>query len=341
MQASDAGWTTYANCGLRSHTETPTLNAAPASPAASQSSLLSELASMLDAGAHETGEVDATRLPMPGEAAPLILIEEHNSDTRLLLKTECYPGGSLRVIAKQVDVSGNPVIVGGTPLRLKREKSEQERVDSSVQRTKKTIRQRCMAFSVDRLLTLTYKENMQDRRRCYEDTARFIQRCQSVNLIPKYIAVPELQSRGAWHVHIVLRGYMPVRIMRRIWREIVGEYEGKPNGNVNIAYRKRGALAQTPWRLANYLGKYIGKSVEQAAPGERTFWASEWNNLAPVCRTKLLDSGVTLTQVVSLLASLIAHRRQKGELRTVEWWQPRKPTTGPPGYQPPILIWAA
>lgn len=55
-------------------------------------------------------------------------------------------------------------------------------------------------------VTLTYKENMTDTKRLYQDYRRFWQRfcwwCQSEGYErPEYITVQEPQGRGAWHVH--------------------------------------------------------------------------------------------------------------------------------------------
>jgi hypothetical protein len=281
---------------------------------------------------------DAADGRVAGASGSLDLIEGHKSQgKRLLLKTETYPAGPRRVVLKEVNVAEvDPIIVGGTPLRIKREKDQQERVDSSVQRTRKTIRQRCMAFKADRLLTLTYRENMTDRRRAYQDTVRFIQRCRLVNLLPVYVAVPEQQKRGAWHVHIACRGYMPVITLRRIWREVVGQFEGMPNGNIDLSYRHRGE--SNPWRIASYLSKYIGKAIAQSEAGDRTFWASEWGGSEPLEQVRLLPDGATLTQVLAIIADHLAAKAEKGHVKEVDCWMPRSKDGKPPGI---YVFWAA
>lgn len=275
-------------------------------------------------------------------AAPAVpaldLIERHNSTEtptptpRVLVKTESYPTGARRVLIRQLSPELDPIIVGGTPARTKRDRSEQERVESSVARTRKTIRQRCMSFKADRLLTLTYRENMEDRERAYRDAVRFIAACRRANLLPKYVAVAERQKRGAWHIHMACRGYMPVMTLRRIWRGIVGQ----DNGNIDLSYRHR--AQNNPWRIAAYLSKYIGKAIEQCQPGDRTFWASEWSGEQPVERVRLMAPGVTLTQVKVVALALLDEMRTKGVIQSVDEWAPRKKGSDPP---PLFVFWAA
>lgn len=59
-------------------------------------------------------------------------------------------------------------------------------------------------------ITLTYAENMTDSKRLYTDFKNFMKRLKyyAKNTLgrsaPEYIAVAEPQSRGAWHMHLIL-----------------------------------------------------------------------------------------------------------------------------------------
>lgn len=55
-----------------------------------------------------------------------------------------------------------------------------------------------------RWVTLTYAENMQDLVRLYRDFGAFVKRLRRRWGSCEYIAVPEPQRRGAWHMHLVL-----------------------------------------------------------------------------------------------------------------------------------------
>ena len=56
-------------------------------------------------------------------------------------------------------------------------------------------------------ITLTYKENMQDTEKLYNDFKNFMKRLKYKFKDYKfeYIAVAEPQERGAWHLHILLK----------------------------------------------------------------------------------------------------------------------------------------
>lgn len=72
-------------------------------------------------------------------------------------------------------------------------------------------------------LTLTYKENMQDTRRLYEDLRKFVAKMQRRLGTIKYLTAVEPQQRGAWHAHVLLKQmtshatYMPVEEIAELW----------------------------------------------------------------------------------------------------------------------------
>lgn len=76
-------------------------------------------------------------------------------------------------------------------------------------------------------VTLTYRENMRDAQRLYEDFHAFIKRLrrylQREGHPPvEYIAAAEPQGRGAWHLHVLLlfpekAPFIPNAHMARLW----------------------------------------------------------------------------------------------------------------------------
>lgn len=69
-------------------------------------------------------------------------------------------------------------------------------------------------------ITLTYKENMCDTKRLYEDFRRFWQRIKRKYAIEGYLAAFEPQERGAWHCHLITIGgaeYVPNDEIAQEW----------------------------------------------------------------------------------------------------------------------------
>lgn len=123
----------------------------------------------------------------------------------------------------------------------------------AVSRAKTTIRRTIMAAGLDHLLTLTYRENMQDTVRGWSDFVKFVRLVRAHIPHWPYIAVMELQERGAIHFHIAVANRQDVPLLRRLWHTVVG---GPEMGNIDVQYF-RGRKA----RLAKYLAKYISKDL--------------------------------------------------------------------------------
>jgi hypothetical protein len=116
-----------------------------------------------------------------------------------------------------------------------------------------------LGANLTHLLTLTYRENVTDFNRASVDLNRFVRKVK-FHLPPwLYVAVAEQQERGAWHWHLAVRGRQDVELLRRLWREIVGE------GNVDVSAPK-GTRKDQRLYLVQYLGKYLVKAF---ATGDR------------------------------------------------------------------------
>lgn len=132
-----------------------------------------------------------------------------------------------------------------------------------------------------KFLTLTYKENMTDYARLSGDFDLFKHRLE-YHLQEKiqYVCVPEQQTRGAWHLHVMLYcSFLPIDTLKRLWNEIRGE------GGFNV---KR---VQHVHNVGKYIGKYIGKDFEEndALTGRKRFWCSQGFTRRPT-RFRLFDN---------------------------------------------------
>lgn len=108
------------------------------------------------------------------------------------------------------------------------------------------------------LLTLTYKENMQDYEKARKDFDKFIKRLKyhyKLNL--KYIRVIELQKRGAIHFHIITFSpefvKIPYNNIFNLW------------GHGAVHVRPIEVIDElTADKVGNYLGKYLTKTKDIA-----------------------------------------------------------------------------
>jgi hypothetical protein len=117
------------------------------------------------------------------------------------------------------------------------------------------IRRKCLAISADHLVTLTYRDNVEDRERVLTDLERLRRMLSRGGYSMPYVAVLECQKRGAIHPHLAVHGFQDIRLLRRCWYKIVG----KAQGQVNVKGPRPGT---SPVKLARYLSKYISKDID-------------------------------------------------------------------------------
>ncbi len=126
--------------------------------------------------------------------------------------------------------------------------------DRAVRRARSTMRKKILAFGLDHLLTLTYRENITDFQQASGDLSRFVRLLKPHFPGFHYVAVPEKQERGAWHWHLAVKGRQDVDKLRQTWRQVVGE------GNIDVQKPKGGQNQRLS--LVKYLSKYLAKGFD-------------------------------------------------------------------------------
>jgi hypothetical protein len=116
------------------------------------------------------------------------------------------------------------------------------------------IRRKYLAIRADHLVTLTYRDNVENRERVMTDLDRLRRMLSRSGYSMPYVAVLECQKRGAIHPHLAVHGIQDIRLLRRCWYKIVG----KAQGQVNVKGPRPGT---SPVKLARYISKYISKDV--------------------------------------------------------------------------------
>ena len=134
-------------------------------------------------------------------------------------------------------------------------KNKEQNEKRAQARAKGEIRRKCLSIQADHLVTLTYRDNVEDRDRVLTDLERLRRMLSRIGYPMPYVAVLECQKRGAIHPHLAVRGFQDIRLLRRCWYKIVG----KAQGQVNVRGPRPGT---SPVKLARYLSKYISKDID-------------------------------------------------------------------------------
>ena len=113
-----------------------------------------------------------------------------------------------------------------------------------------------------KFLTLTYKENMQDRKRLSYEWGLFVKRLEYIQGEKvSYITVPERQKRGAFHLHsILVTGFIEMENLIAIWNKDRGL------GSVDLKAVKD--VSNVGRYMSKYMSKRMGEDKESNV-GER------------------------------------------------------------------------
>lgn len=170
-----------------------------------------------------------------------------------------------------------------------------EQLQYSVNRAKRDLKHKAMMIRADRLLTLTYRENITDRERAYKHLEQFVKRCHKAFNGFDYVAVSEKQKRGAIHFHLAVNRFYHVNIVRAIWRSIVGQ----DNGNIDMT-PPRGRGPKNVVQIARYLSKYMAKDMDENAISKKRYSSSR-GIPKPEKKTFYIPMGPNTFRLVSML----------------------------------------
>lgn len=192
----------------------------------------------------------------------------------------------------------------------KRENSEKSAMDvdvlaKSVRRARQTIRRKLMTMCADRMLTLTFKDNISDIDEawsCFKYFCRLMRWRYGEAF--EYVAVPEFQKRGAVHFHMAIKGYYHANTVRRLWLRACGQRKG----NIDITSpRVMDKKSWNPRRIANYLAKYISKT--ETVEFNRRRFSSSTSIKIPEPLTGWLALGVPLIAVMRQTVESVTKRQ--------------------------------
>lgn len=146
------------------------------------------------------------------------------------------------------------------------QEAETQRV--AVARARSVVARKCRSIAASRMLTLTTREAVTDLERFWRLFTRFLQRCRRAGIEFRYVAVPELQKRGAWHLHVAIDRYLPHAQVYAEWIAVVG------SGTADLHKFKARSDADKAIAVAGYISKYIGKTLMGAEFGRKRYRCS-------------------------------------------------------------------
>jgi len=193
------------------------------------------------------------------------------------------------------------------------EEKRQQARRKAARRAQTMCRRVIKAEGFNELLTITYRENMQDReatKRHFKEWVRRMKRALGGEF--RYCAAPELQERGSYHWHVAChklpqhathKGVKVAgwRLGTEIWRSIVGEDNGLVFvGGKPSKVKSRKAL-RSPAKMAAYVSKYILKDAENS-PDEKNRYSR--SNAIDVGRIQTVRLGGELADVIAAAFTL-------------------------------------
>jgi hypothetical protein len=184
-------------------------------------------------------------------------------------------------------------------------------------RAKTMCRRVIITEQFDELLTLTYRENQEDRALCKKHFKEWVRRMKRALPSFRYCASFERQERGSMHVHIATNKlpkhaeYKGVTVKAwqlgtKVWRAIVGDNNGLcfVGGVTKFGGRRRSlSLA----KMAAYVSKYILKDADDN-PDEANRYSRSNGTVVPKAEV------IRLVNCSTLLAIELTFELEPGEL---------------------------
>lgn len=244
------------------------------------------------------------------KVGPVPLVEEHAAWRRAVSQAiPEYRAKLVRLPYGQTEISVTPanrkhiidLRMGFNPLldlptRRRTDEEQAERDEEnrkrSTKRARQSVRHLVKCLFADHMLTFTYRENVEDRDRVARDWKEFVRLFRLRYPEWHYLAVLEKQERGAYHIHVAVKGRQDIKWLLRCWLLSIGQPVEEVNdwyirgvkladksfGSVNVEPpRKRWGGVSKQWqrnKLAGYLTKYIGKEFEESDKGSKKYWHS-------------------------------------------------------------------
>lgn len=199
-----------------------------------------------------------------------------------------FPDGQCEVTVSKERFFVGPAIKRKPTSARGESENRESNDDDAGRRAKKNVRMCCKQIRADRMVTLTYRENMVDRDTALKHWKAF---CRKLGKHKQfhYVAVIEEQERGALHFHVAVSGRQMYALLRSIWQGILGRGEdGQQMGQVNVRDPHKFGFGQNgAHKLASYIAKYCSKEMQCRSLDQKRYFRSRGIVLPEVDQVRL------------------------------------------------------
>lgn len=207
-----------------------------------------------------------------------------------------------------------------------REIKDIENRKRSARRAAKEIRQkiRTSFFPPDnpplKMVTLTYKSNMQDFDTLSKHWKALVTTLKPSGYFTKYITIVERQERGAFHLHSVSdMPFIPHKRLTGVWQEITGEAISKKG--VWVSHEKEGKKS-----AEQYLTEYLTqeKYLCEIPKGKKRYFHSKNVTNATLTINTPFSSLSAITKIQQWLScaekkDFTIETKERGKIRVIEF----------------------
>lgn len=163
-------------------------------------------------------------------------------------------------------------------------KDPEDSIRRSKLRAKGMVRLLALELAIDRMFTFTIRHTGEPMPYDLVLKAWDLFRRSMETAYPdfRYIATPERQKNGQWHIHAGTHGFMNINVLRRLWHSALNRVLGRSlmltsgkdtPGHVHIGTKGHllGDRVKKASKIACYISKYIGKAMDVALNRKKYF----------------------------------------------------------------------
>jgi len=242
----------------------------------------------------------------------------HTEDDRFQYRVKIQPvAGQLEVSIRPVDTRLAAMAARraweGYPVRTSPSANtdREDNIRKAKLRAKSKVKLLAMELGVDRMLTFTIRHTGKPMEydqvlKAWDYLRRMAVRYDKTF---RYVAAPEVQKNGQFHIHAGVHGFINVKVMTRMWQTALNLVLGRPQsmvhgedspGTCNIQHRPiMGPVLRKAKRIAGYIAKYIGKSLD-AEFNRKKYFHTDGIKITPA-RAKWLEAQTRDKAIVEVL----------------------------------------